>query len=82
MDFIVEENRIFLEDDEKIIAEVLYRKVDDETYDIYKTYVSESLRGQGIASKLVEKAVTELEKKGYRVIGSCSYAKKWLESRK
>lgn len=79
MIFIKEEDRMFIEDHDKIVAEIKYKKKDKKTYDIYSTYVSESLRGQGIAEMLVEAAVTEIEKKGYSVVASCSYAKKWLE---
>jgi len=78
MIFIKEENRMFIEDHDKIVAEINYRKKDNSTYDIYSTIVSEELRGQGIASMLVETAVKEIEKKGYKVVASCSYAKKWL----
>lgn len=79
MIFIKEEDRMFIEDHDKILAEINYKKKDTKTYDIYHTYVSNDLRGQGIAAMLVETAVTEIEKKGYKVIASCSYAKKWLE---
>lgn len=79
MIFIKEEDRMFIEDHDKIVAEINYKKKDTITYDIYHTYVSNDLRGQGIAAMLVETAVTEIEKKGYKVIASCSYAKKWLE---
>ena len=79
MIFIKEEDRMFIEDHDKIVAEIKYKKKDKKTYDIYSTYVSDSLRGQGIGAMLVEVAVTDLEKKGYNVVASCSYAKKWLE---
>ena len=79
MIFIKEEDRMFIEDHDKIVAEIKYKRKDNKTYDIYSTYVSDSLRGQGIAAMLVEAAVSELEGKGYKVVASCSYAKKWLE---
>ena len=37
-------------------------------------FVDESLRGQGIASKLVEMAVAEIKRKDCQVQASCSYA--------
>lgn len=79
MIFIKEEDRMFIEDHDKIVAEIKFKKKTGKTYDIYSTYVSNSLRGQGIAAMLVETVVTDLEKKGFNVIASCSYAKKWLE---
>jgi len=80
MNFIKEENRIYLADENKnVIAEIEYQKIEDNTYNIYHTFVDESLRGKGIASKLVEEAVKEIKAKGGKVQATCSYAKAWLE---
>ena len=78
-EFIVEENRIYLEKEGKLLAEITFEKQDENTYVIDHTFVDESLRGQGIASKLVEKAVEEIKKKNGIVKATCSYAKSWLE---
>lgn len=80
MDFKIEENRIYIENEEgKILAEIEYEKIENNKYSIYHTFVDEVLRGQGIASKLVEKAVAEIKKKGGEPVATCSYAKAWLE---
>ena len=80
MEFITEENRIYTRNEEgKVIAEIEFEKVDDYVYSIYHTFVDESLRGQGVASKLVELAVKEIESRNARVTATCSYAKSWLE---
>jgi len=80
MNFIKEENRIYLADEnKKVIAEIEYQKIEDNTYNIYHTFVDESLRGKGIASKLVEEAVKEIKQKGGKVQATCSYAKAWIE---
>lgn len=80
MNFIKEENRIYLEDEnKKVIAEIEYEKLENDIYNIYHTFVDKSLRGQGIASKLVEEAVKEIKEKGGKVQSTCSYAKAWLE---
>lgn len=78
-DFIIEDNRIYLEKEGKLLAEITYNKKDENTYVIDHTFVDESLRGQGIASKLVEKAVEEIKKKNGTIKATCSYAKSWLE---
>jgi len=78
-DFIIEDNRIYLEKEGKLLAEITYNKEDENTYVIDHTFVDESLRGQGIASKLVEKAVEEIKKKNGTIKATCSYAKSWLE---
>ena len=83
MNFIKEPNRIYLQDENgKIIAEITFKEVEKGIYNIEHTFVDESLRGQGIASKLVEEAVKEIKEKGGKVEATCSYAKKWIEERK
>jgi predicted GNAT family acetyltransferase len=62
--YIVEENRIYLPDDNgKVLAEIVFEKIDEKTYNISHTFVDDSLRGQGIGSELVEKAITYLTAK-------------------
>ena len=83
MEFIKEDNRIFLEDENaKIIAEIEFEEIESGKYNIYHTFVDESLRGKGIASKLVQEAVNEIKSKKGTVQATCSYAKKWLEKSK
>ena len=74
--YITEENRIYLPDENgNILAEIDFEKVDEKTYNISHTFVDDSLRGQGIGSELVEKAITYLSEKWYRVTATCPYAK-------
>ena len=61
------------------MTEKEYEKLEGNTYNIYHTFVDESLRGQGVASKLVEEAVKEIKSKGGKIKATCSYAKAWLE---
>lgn len=80
MDFIEENDRIYLKDNsDKIIAEITFNKIADDTYNIDHTFVDGTLRGKGIASQLVEKAVNKIKKEGCKVEATCSYAKMWLE---
>ena len=80
MEFKKEKNRIFLENEEgKIVAEITFEEVEKGTYNINHTFVDESLRGQGIAGKLVEEAVETIKEKGAKIQATCSYASKWLE---
>ena len=47
-----------------------------------ETIVSPSLRGQGIADKLLNAGVEYAEKKGYKIVPVCSYiVKKFRSSR-
>ena len=78
--FKTEANRIFLSDDAgKTIAEITFCETSPGTYTIDHTFVDSSLRGQGIASKLVEATVKEILSRNCKVAATCSYAKKWLE---
>lgn len=45
---------------------------------INHTFVDDSLRGQGIASQLVQAAVNEIKKQHKQVKATCSYAVNWL----
>ena len=75
--YVTEENRIYLPDENwNILAEINFEQVDDKTYNISHTFVDDSLRGQGIGSELVEKAITYLTAKWYQVSATCPYAKK------
>ncbi len=79
MNFIKEKYRIYLKDDnDKVVAELNFKKEGD-VYNIYHTFVDESLRGKGIASTLVKEAVNYIKEKHCKVIASCSYANSWLE---
>lgn len=83
MNFIKEQNRIYLKNETgKILAEITFEEIKNGIYNIDHTFVDESLRGQGIASKLVEEAVREITAKGGKVEATCTYAKKWLKKKK
>ncbi|MDF2538167.1 MAG: N-acetyltransferase [Herbinix sp.] len=80
MNFIHDVNKIYLENDEKhMIAVVTFPKVSENVVNIDHTYVDSSLRGQGIAGKLMEEAVTQLRENNLKAKLSCSYAVKWFE---
>ncbi len=81
MDFKIEENRIYLKNqDDKIIAEIDFEKINEDTYNVYHTFVDESLRGQGIANKLVTLAYEEItENRKSKFEATCEYVKKWME---
>lgn len=78
MKFIVEKNRVYYEENGEILAEITFIGEED-VLTINHTFVDDRLRGQGIASKLVQEAVTEIKRQNKKVQASCSYAIKWLE---
>ena len=83
MNFIKEENRIYLQNETgKTTAEITFEEIEKGIYNINHTFVDESLRGQGIAGKLVEEALKKIKGKGGKVEATCSYAKSWIEKHK
>ncbi|WP_182405866.1 GNAT family N-acetyltransferase [Mitsuokella multacida] len=80
--FHEESGRIYAEDEMgKVIAEIVFPEVRPGVCEIMHTYVDNSLRGQGIAGKLMTLAVTAIKRDGKTVTASCSYAVKWLSRR-
>ncbi|MBQ4417251.1 MAG: N-acetyltransferase [Butyrivibrio sp.] len=78
-EFQKEANRIFKTSESgKTIAEITFPETAPGVYTIDHTIVDDSLRGQGIAGKLVQAAVDEITARGGEVQATCSYAAKWL----
>lgn len=80
MNFNYEQNKIFASDEEgHCIAKITFPEVHKGVVDINHTFVDVSLRGQGIASKLVEAAYFEIKKQGLKATVSCPYVVDWFE---
>jgi predicted GNAT family acetyltransferase len=60
-------------------AYLTYMDLGKQTLDIYRTFVPNELRGQGIAAALTEEALEYAERMGYVVIPSCSYVERYME---
>ena len=60
-------------------AYLAYMDLGKQTMDIYRTFVPDSLRGQGVAARLTEHALQYARIRGYEVIPSCSYVERYLE---
>ncbi|MFC2287332.1 MAG: GNAT family N-acetyltransferase [Selenomonas sp.] len=82
MDFQTEGNSIVYKNaDGAVLARVDFSEVTSGVYDIFHTEVDASLQGQGIAGKLVARAVSEIERRDGKLLkdASCSYAAAWLK---
>ncbi|HIR48873.1 MAG TPA: N-acetyltransferase [Candidatus Faecimonas gallistercoris] len=76
---IEKENKIVYEMNGEEIGVVEYKKIDENTIDIYHTYVDPDYQGKKIASKLVEELFKKLQKENKKAILSCSYVANWME---
>jgi len=80
MQFIKEENRIYATNiDNETVAEVTFYEIENGVYNIDHTFVDDSLRGQGVGSKLVQEAVNTIREKGAQIQATCPFASKWLK---
>ncbi len=83
MEFKHDGNRIYLENGEgKMVAEVTFPNVAENVVNINHTFVDDSLRGQGIAGKLMEEVVKRLKAENKKARLTCSYAIMWFEKNK
>lgn len=80
MELKYEKNRIYSEDGVgKTIAELTYTNTSTNTVNIDHTFVDKSLRGQGVAGKLMTALTEELKRNNIKATATCSYAKDWFE---
>lgn len=80
MEWMVEEHRVALRGQSgAVVAEITFPEVSPGVVNIDHTFVDDSLRGQGIAGRLMEKAVGHIRSKGWKARTGCSYAAAWRE---
>lgn len=80
MEFQYEKERIALYNDQgETVAEVTFPAVGDTLVNLNHTFVDNSLRGQGVAGKLMEAAARQLREQNRKALLTCSYAVKWFE---
>lgn len=79
MGFQYEAHRIYSTNEAgELLAEITFPMVGDHV-EINHTFVSDQLRGQGVASQLVKAAIDTIRNNGWHCIATCSYAKAWLD---
>lgn len=77
---IINENNIVYMVDDKVVAEIDFPLTNENEITITHTFVDESLRGQGMAKKLVLEVIAIAKEKNLTLKATCSYAKKFLEN--
>ncbi len=79
MNFITENDRIYATDSTgNVVAEVTF-PTEDGVSIIDHTFVDPSLRGQGIAGKLVKMAADKILEEGNKIGATCVYAVAWFK---
>lgn len=78
MEFNYKESEIVYEVDGQVLARLLWEE-EHKTYHILSTFVDPSLRGKGVAGKLMEAFMERIKNKDVEVVPVCSYAIAWFE---
>ena len=80
MEWKIEKHQIRYEEGGKVLAEITfpYYIAEEKIYEFDHTFVDPSLRGQGIAGTLVEKAIAEVREQGGKILPTCPYVKEWF----
>ena len=79
MEFQHEPGRIFaLDESGELLCEITFPDAGGVA-NIDHTFVSDKLRGQGMAGKLMAAAMEQIKERGLKAYPTCSYAVKWAE---
>ncbi|MDA3931559.1 MAG: GNAT family N-acetyltransferase [Tenericutes bacterium] len=79
MVYIYEDNRVYAEDDDLLLAEVTFPYENNDTVNIDHVFVDPSLRGQGIASEIMKFTYSFIKEKGLKTYAACPYAIRWFD---
>ncbi len=80
MNFIYEPNKVYVENEEgKTIVLATFPAYSAGTVVINHTFVDPTLRGQGVASKLMYATCEHIKKLGLKVVATCPYAVVWFK---
>lgn len=83
MEYRIEDNRIFkLNEQNEVVTELRFIPMSSESVNINFVYVNPDYRGQGLATDVMEFAVSYFKEKKYNIKASCPFAKRWLEEHK
>jgi len=63
-------------DDEE--AELIYTRVGPKLIDLQHTYVPDGARGHGVADALAKAAFDFARERGFRVVPTCPFVRRWL----
>lgn len=79
MKFIIGKEIIYVNNEEgKMIVEARIPFIKESVIDVVRTFVDPSLRGQGVAGKLMEEVYKHAKENNYTVVNTCPYAVNWF----
>lgn len=80
MQFTQNRNQIALYTEQgTLAAEITFPYINENTVNINHTFVDASLRGQGVAGKLMTELIQELKARNLKAVPTCSFAVNWFE---
>ena len=79
MEKVIKEDSILYVENDVVKARIDFKHVTSDIIDIVHTIVDESLKGQGIAKKLVEDVIEYAKENSFKIKATCSYAKHYFE---
>jgi len=80
MEFRHQEHRIYAEDENgTLLAEVTFPASGNDAVCITHTFTAPSLRGQGVAGRLMEAVAAYAKEHNKKITAQCSYAAGWFE---
>lgn len=83
MKYIYETNRIYVNDaDGKLIVDATFPFIKEGVVVVDHTYVDPSLRGQGVASNLMQEVYQHIKTQGLKAVATCPYAVVWFKRHK
>jgi len=77
MPFETQPNSVRYLEDGQTLAEVTFPPLEGAVVNVDHTYVSDALRGRGMAAQLMERTAAELRRTGRRAVLTCTYARRW-----
>ena len=78
--YIYEDNRIYkLDDNNNLIAEVTFNKINEDTYNINHTFVDDEYSGKGLGKSIVLETIRYLKSRNINIKSTCTFASKILE---
>lgn len=78
MNIVKEEGRFYIGDKQSPDAFISYKNKDGVLF-VNSTFVDDSLRGQGIAAKLVKELIDYAVENNFKIKPICSYVVKYFE---